>query len=222
MIRKDERGYVLSGLGFLLLIPVIILIPIALSMQEHSADVPITFTKSDTVYNTFNAVRRDITNRVDDFVLETTNDTYEWNQHTLFANNIIRLYNNTNRNIYHQAYVPTVDTFNVRPNYPLTGVSMNNTTGRIPLRNGIVLYYNLTGAGLTGSDIIYNYTFTTEINIIIEITKGNSGHNQVFDTRFNFPMSVNTTTNNSTLAGDRINQFFNNVRTILTPYCSGG
>lgn len=219
MIRKDERGYVLSGLGFLLLIPVIILIPIALSVQEHSTEVPNTFTKSDTLYNTFKAVQRDINNKVYDSGYEIINVTYKHNESALFGNNIIRLYNNTHKSIYHAAYGQTVDTFNIKPNYNASAPNMNNETGKIPLNNGIVLYYNLTGFGPIGSNIIYNYTFTTEIDISIELTKANSGHNQTFKTRYDFPMHVNATTNNSTLASDRINQFFNGVRTIITPYC---
>lgn len=216
MIGEDERGYLLSGMGLLLLIPVFILIPVALSVQEHSASIPSTFTKSDTLYNTFKAIQRDMTSKVYDYGLNATNITYSYNQSSLFANKIKTLYNYTNKDLYQSAYGQTVDTLDIKPANPNLVLNMNNVTGIMPLKNGIVLYYNLTGFGPVGSNIMYNYTFTTEINIIIELTKSNSGHNQTFDTRYEFPLYIDTSTNDNATASDRINQFFNGINSEIT------
>ena len=120
-----------------------------------------------------------------------------------------------------------VDTFNIRPNYDLSLPNMNNESGVIPLKNGIKLSYDLTGTGPDSSNsIIYNYTLTIEIDMVIELIKKDSGHVQSYDTRYDFPLYINTTTNDPELAKTRINQFLfentNSLKSILSSYCVGG
>ena len=63
----DEKGYVMSGVGFLLLIPVMIIIPVALSLEDQSSYLPETFVKSDTLFQTYKNVYADINSKVNEF-----------------------------------------------------------------------------------------------------------------------------------------------------------
>jgi hypothetical protein len=179
MIRKDQRGYVFSGLGLLLLIPVLILIPIALSVEQQSSNIPSTFVKSDTVFDTLKNIYIDLNDKLSDFATSVNNKNFT-NQNQL-STPIILLYNQTQQSTYQNAYGSTVDSIQITPT-SAKNLRINSTEGIIPLKNGIVINYAYQGTNLTTRTQDYDMNVT--INSTIQIQKGNVGTNKDYNLLF--------------------------------------
>lgn len=240
----DERGYVLSGLGMLLIIPVIIMIPVALSVMNASSDLPNTFVKSDTAFYANKNIQRDMSIKLANFAddIDNSNNTniYSWNNTpinneqnaNLLANNISSLYSTTNSSFYLANNSLGVDNLSVTAFY--TGQSMqnnNNISGVIPLKNGIMIAYNFTSVNNTTfgknnnqyTEFYYNYTFYPIINSTISTTKANDGQivNYV-DTNDSSTVEIDVGNDpTQTTINNHINSFFGNLKSLLLPYCQG-
>jgi hypothetical protein len=181
MFGKDEKGYVMSGLGFLLLIPVMIFIPLALSVEEQSTDIPNTYVKSDTVFQTLKNTLNDISDRTNDYKNKINKKTYD--NPATFASDIYSLYNDTKKDNYESSFVGTVDSYSVSPNLT-SSLSIGNETGVIPLKNGIEIKYFYINQTTINGKSVYEYNLNITANMIINIKKSNSGNNQNFYTAF--------------------------------------
>ena len=208
----DERGYVLSGVGMLLLIPLMIMIPIALSLQEESSQIPTTFVKSDVVFRTFDSIRNDIEEKTSRFADNLYNKTYRYDEASLFAGNLSNLNNNISENIYKDAYRYVVDSVEVkRNNYPMTP-SIGNESGYIPLSNGIQVNYTYENRTQNATGIIYyKYKITITANVTIDVIKSNTRHKEAYEYSFVTLIFINTNTTSNTTAEYRVREFFNNL-----------
>lgn len=222
MLGKDEKGYVLSGLGLLLLIPVMIIIPIVLSVESQSSNIPSTFVKSDTAFQTYKSIQNDLTNKVNSFTNVVFNSTYSYNNSSKLANSISLLYNSTQPSVYQTAYGQSVDTLSIYPVNTGNHLTTSNQSGVIPLRNGINIYYAYVNSSLQSNTntVVYNYTMNVTINTTVSITKANNGIYKSIN--FNYPFiffSVDSGTNNNATAQTRINSFFTSLNQAVQPYC---
>lgn len=220
----DEKGYVLSGVGMLLLIPLMIMIPIALSLQEEGSQLPTTFTKSDVVYRTFNSIQNDIQEKIINFTDSIYNETYTYNNASKFAADIIKLDDSIKEDIYKDAYSDVVDSVKLTPNnYPKT-LNMNNESGYIPLKNGIQITYNYINKTVdNGSHIIYyKYAIRVTANLTIDVVKSTARHNQTYEYSFDSQIIINTTTTDNITAENNVKSFFDNIRSRLSSYLGGG
>lgn len=207
----DEKGYVLSEVGMLLLIPLMIMIPIALSLQEEGSQIPTTFTKSDVVFRTFESIRNDIEQKAIRFSDNIYNKTYKYNESQLFAEDLKNLNNNISGDIYEDAYAGVVDSVKVEANnYPKTR-DLTNESGYIPLINGIQIIYNYENTTITNNTIYYKYRITITVNVTIDVIKANARHKETCEYSFGSLIFINTATNNNTTAEENIRTFFNNL-----------
>ncbi len=211
----DKNGYVLSGVGMLLLIPLMIMIPIALSLQQEGAQIPTTFTKSDVVFRTFDSIRNDIEQKAIRFSDNLYNKTYKYNESQLLAGNFTKLDNSISENIYKDAYAGVVDSVEVKANnYPHTP-SINNESGYIPLSNGIQVTYNYTSRTITNNTIYYRYSVTITVNVTIDVIKANARHKRTYEYSFGSLIIIDTVTNDNTTAENNIRTFFNELDSYL-------
>jgi len=209
----DEKGYVLSGVGMLLLIPLMIMIPIALSLQEEGSQIPGTFVKSDVVFRTFDSIRNDIEEKTSRFADNLYNKTYRYDEASLFAGNLSNLNNNISENIYKDAYRYVVDSVEVkRNNYPMTP-NIGNESGYIPLSNGIQVTYKYDGRTQDNQTniIYYRYRITITANVTIDVIKSNTRHKEAYEYSFVTLIFINTTATNNTTAETNVINFFNNL-----------
>lgn len=224
MIFDDEKGYVLSGIGMLLLIPLMIIIPIAISLQADSSQLPSTFVKSDTVHRTFKAIEKDIQEQTIIFTEAVYNNTYSnktYNNSAVLAGEISKLYNNTRESNYQQTYAGVVDTVRIQPNYQ-PGISLNNVSGDIRMNNGINLQYTFVNNTTMAGKIVYIYKLTAILNMTIHVSKVDMSQEK----RYEYPIRtvnfyVNSNTNNMDTARLNISAFFSQLETMLAPYCGG-
>ena len=217
----DEKGYVLSGVGMLLLIPLMIMIPIALSLQQEGSQLPTTFTKSDVVYRTFNSIQNDIQKKIINFTDSIYNKTYK--DASEFEADIKKLDDSIKEDIYKDAYSEVVDSVKLTPNnYPKT-LNMNNESGYIPLKNGIQITYNYINKTADNSGIIYyKYAIKVTANLTIDVVKSTARHNQTYEYPFDSQIIINTTTTDNTTAENNVKNFFDNLRSRLSSYLGGG
>lgn len=211
----DEKGYVLSGVGMLLLIPIMIMIPIALSLQEEGSNIPTTFVKSDVVFRTFDNIRNDIKEKTMRLSDNLYNTTYKYDQAQLFAGNLTKLDNSISENIYKNAYADVVDSVEVKPgNYPRT-FNMGNESGYIPLNNGVQVNYTYENMTTIKKDIIYKYRILITANVTIDVIKSNARHKEAYSISGSTIIFINTDTEDNATAASRINTFFNNLQSTL-------
>ncbi|MGF7117495.1 hypothetical protein [Methanobacterium oryzae] len=211
-MRKDEKGYVMSGIGFLLLIPVIILIPLALSVQDQSADIPTTFVKSDTVFQTLKSIQNDINDKANNLKNSISKKTF--NDPSDLAKCISVFYNGTTEDVYKDTYVGTVDSISISP-ASSNHLVMDSNSGIIPLKNGIEItysYVNKTTLGTIGNNnTVYVYNMNITANMNMDIKKLNVGNHQNFNVAYTpVIFYINNNTNTAT--------FFSNLQNILESY----
>ena len=70
----------MSGLGFLLLIPIMIIIPVFIAVETQSSELPTKMITSDTSYRTFQDVKTSIKNEVFAFGSNIDDVTFNANQ----------------------------------------------------------------------------------------------------------------------------------------------
>jgi len=225
MFSDDQRGYVLSGLGMLLIIPVILLIPLALSVQEEGSTSADIFTKSDTAYRAVSNIIDDVDKQIVDAIAKIDLTVYDYDKAVLLAGNITKVLNNTNVSNYQRAYNNTLDSLKITPHYTCSEPSFNNQSGTLYSSNGIIFQYgplyNGEGQyyGLVDGYYQYNYTANFTVNMTIFASKVGSSYNNTFERFTTFEFSVNTKTNSAATAATRINQFFADLKTFLINYC---
>ena len=217
----DEKGYVMSGVGFLLLIPVMIIIPVALSLEDQSSYLPETFVKSDTLFQTYKNVYADINSKVNEFTgdpkknngIGTYGVVYRYNDSNQLAGKINYLYSRTEEQYYKDAFNGTVDSMSIGHAFSDT-LTTSNTIGTIPLINGIKISYQYVNkTNDKQGNILYTYAMNVTVNMTINIKKDNSGLNQNFV--MVYPISnafqVNSTTTNNATAETNVAIFFNGL-----------
>lgn len=238
----DDKGYVLSGLGLLLIIPVMILIPIALSVTNQSADLPNTFVKSDSSFYANNNIQNDMSIKLSDFLdtVSDQNSPYQQTDSNLLAQQISTLYATTNTNYYLQNNNFGMDNINITPMYPpnqhleiryktdpnlppdlLSNPMLPNLPSNLPvygsflLSNGINITYQIINPSYKqGNDYFYVYAFSPTINASITTVKNDSGLNQTFvDANNTGNLTIELNNNNPS----NVNTFFNSLNTSLTP-----
>lgn len=231
----DEKGYVMSGLGFLLLIPVMIIIPIALSLEEQSGNLPETYVKTDTVFQCYKDIQADIISKINEFLgdpkknngVGTYGVVYPYDHPEQFAGNISYLYNRTQVGLYQGSFANTVDSLNIVPIFKGTdSLTITSTSGIIPLQNGIEIRYNYVNQTTVNNFILYQYSMDVAANMTMIITKNNTGVNQNFVSVYHVPNAfyVNSSTSDSAAAAARVDSFFttanndNNLRHLLQAY----
>lgn len=221
----DEKGYVLSGLGFLLLIPIMILIPIALSLEVQSNNLPENFVKSDTIFQTYKNIQADINSKVNQFISAPSNQnsyygiygvTYSYLDSNKLAGNISYLYNSTRLSDYQNSFVNTVDYLNIQPAFSDHQITGDNITGTIPLNNGIEMNYGFVNQSVDKKNyILYNYEMNVTINMTITIKKDTNGFNQNFV--LVYPVTnafyINSTTTDPVQAITNVKIFFTDLKT---------
>lgn len=220
MIRKDEKGYAMSGIGFLLLIPVIILIPFALSVQDQSTDLPTTFLKTDNDFRTYQNIQIDLNNKLNGFQNNVYGQFYNPCEAGKLAGNISALYFSTIASVYQKTYMSnngtapgTVDSITFTPGTPASSnhlaINNGNDYGRIPLKNGIEIDYGVVNwnqtinnrNGNSYNTTLYNMNIT--VNMTIDIVKSNTAtHKNFYAVYGPIPFYVNSTQNND------LKQFF--------------
>lgn len=225
----DEKGYVMSGLGFLLLIPVMILIPMAISLEVQSNIIPQTFVKTDTLFQTYKDIQADINSKVSQFTSDpkknngigTYGVVYNYQNSSQFANNISYLYQRTQVYDYQNAFaIPpnnTVDSLDIQPAFT-SSLNTGNLTGTIPLINGIKIDYKFNNQSVDkGNNILYSYSMTVTVNMTIKLSKNNNGLNQSFITVYPVQnaFQVNSSATNNATAINNVNIFFTNLNTNL-------
>lgn len=208
MFGKDEKGYVLSGFGLLLLIPVMIIIPTVLSVQDQSSTIPNAYVKSDTVFQTVKNIENDINDKTNNFTNSINKKVYT-NSSSL-STSINLLYSSTSESVYKNAFDGTDDLVSITPN-STASLIMGNETGFIPLKNGIQLSYNYTGQQNVTNELMYAYTMNVVINIKFNIVKSKVGNNKNFYATYT-PVTfyLSSSTNPTT--------FFDNLKTNLNGY----
>jgi len=213
----DEKGYVLSGVGMLLLIPLMIMIPIALSLQEESSQIPNTFVKSDVVFRTFDSIRNDMKEKAMRFADNLDNKTYKYDEASAFAGNLTNLDNSISGDIYKDAYKYVVDSVDVKPNNYSRTPSIGNESGYIPLSNGIQVYYTYEDRTQDNKTniIYYRYRVTITVNVTIDVIKSNTRHKEAYEYSFAARISINTTATDNATAESNVKTFFNNLNSII-------
>jgi hypothetical protein len=222
----DDKGYVLSGFGFLLLIPVMILIPIAISLEVQSSNLPNTFVKTDTIFQAYKDIQADLSSKVNQFTgdpkknngIGTFGAVYQANDTVnKFAGNITYLYSRTLPNQYSDTFANTLDSVTITPGFSDT-LSTGNNSGTIPLNNGIKIdYLFLNKSTDAGGYILYNYSMNVTINMNIDIKKGDGGLKQQY--LANYPVrnafQVNSTSKINSTAESNINTWFSSLNSAV-------
>lgn len=214
----DEKGYVLSGLGMLLIIPVMIMIPIALSVTNQSSDLPNTFVKSDSAFYANNNIQSDMSIKLSNFLINITNANYIWNNPNPLANNITLLFNTTNSAYYMQNNIFGIDELSINPTNPtqITQIYYDNSTyptlptsGIIVLENGISIQYIFSDNNTVNNEYFYDYTVFPVINSTITTTKSNAGHVQNY-------VDINSSTTITIDAGNIQSSVPSNIKDFFT------
>jgi len=220
MFRRDEKGYVMSGIGFLLLIPVMIIIPVALSVEAQSSTLPNNFVKTDVVFQAYQNINSNLNDKINAFINDPNvgvyNQVYDSSNAVGMANSIYALYTATSFTNYQNAYLTNgiypgvLDSLNFTPGDPaashhgLNNPGMDQNSGTIPLKNGIEINYVLVDQNAivfnktSKKNITYAlYNMNITVNMTLSLSKGNS-YNQkdIYNFYGPIPFYVNSTKTN--------------------------
>ena len=215
MLGKDQRGYVLSGMGLLLLIPVMIIIPIFLAVETQSADLPNKMVISDTSYRAFQDIKSDIRIQVFAFGDAVGKRTYQYTESGNVSSNITKLYSNTIASKYQTVFNNA--NINISSNFTPSKSVWNSTNGYASKDNGIkISYYNNTGLYPDfDNHLSMNYTISIQSDMIITVDIGNgiNGHSQPYAETYSYFFTVNSGSTDNVTANDNLNTFFKNIVT---------
>lgn len=220
MFGKDQRGYILSGLGMLLLIPVMIIIPIFIAVETQSSDIPTKMVTSDTTYRTFSDIKIDIKNQIFTFGNKINDQIFKFNDITTITHNIDLLYNSISE--YPNIFKPLE--IKITPNYqPSISGSWDVNGGNALLNDGLNITFQNTSApyiDTTNNRWFCNYTATIGTNMNITVTNGpTNGHSQIYAEAFSYNFKVDSDVSEIADRETAINhftEFFNDIRTFLS------
>lgn len=200
---KDEKGYVMSGIALLLLIPVMIMIPLVLSVQNQSSNIPESFVRSDVVGDSFNTIANDLNTNVQNFANNVHNKNFTSSNN--MTNLISNLYNLTSAEKYKNAYI-NLDLVTLSPRTaPRETLQMNNQSGVIPLKNGITIKYVYDQSNSTTQ--IHYYNLTVVVNTTLSVKKDDTGQqNTITDVYGTYIFSIPYNTNTNTFFSEIENQ----------------
>lgn len=195
---KDQKGYVMSGLGLLLLIPVMIVIPTFLAVETQSSDLPTKMVTSDTSFRTYQDIKTDMKNQIFTFGSAIDNRTFTANQSGQINSAIATLYASTTVSKYQTVFgssnTPIQISLTPRQTPGLT--TWNSTGGSANLNNGIVLIFFNTSAPYqngTNGDWLCNYTVKSGGDVTISVLNGpNNGHIQPYTEFFSYDFVVDS------------------------------
>lgn len=212
----------MSGLGFLLLIPVMIIIPIFLAVETQSSDIPNKMVSSDTTYRVYEDIRNDIRNNVFAFGSAVENKTYQSGESGNIAGSITKLYKTVDASNYQSAFGNTK--ISINPNYsPQSFSNWNSTGGTANLNNGVIISYNnITSPYLDPNTGKYfcNYVISVQTNmtIVVNMENGNNGHSQPYAETYIYRFRVNSNTNDNNTAIISLNDFFSSIGNSIKSY----
>lgn len=214
MFGKDQRGYVLSGLGLLLLIPVMIVIPIFLAVEAQSSNIPESMITSDTTYRTYQDIKTDVRNQVFAFGDKIQNGTYHSTESGNISSDIITLHSDTLETKYQSVFNNLNIT--ITPNYPKQSLSdWNYAGGTAYLNNGIIISCNNVTSPYLADNNLYscNYTMAVQsnMNISVDLVNRYNGHNQNYAETYNYYFTVDSGQSTPDSAITSLNSFFKNI-----------
>ena len=228
MFSKDQKGYVMSGLGFLLLIPVMMIIPTFLAVESQSSDLPTKMVASDTSFRTFQDIKTDIRNQIFTFGSKIDNQTFTYNQSGQINSAINILYASSTQPKYQSVYGSSDGPIQISLMPQTSGISAwDYTGGTVWLNNGLVLtFFNTSGVykDAANGNWFCNYTVKTGTNMTISITNGpNSGHIQPYTEFLSYDFVIDTQNSEATntTAINSLNSFFQSIKSAIpTSYYS--
>jgi hypothetical protein len=219
MLGKDQKGYVMSGFGLLLLIPVMIIIPVMLAVETQSGDLPNKFTQSDTVYRTFQDIKTDLRNQMFILGYKIDKKTFSISEEKNITDAIDAFYASTNNAKYQNTYDNNFVYVNVAgkqaPSIDLN--QWNENGGTASLNNGYILTFaRASPAYSINSNYHCNYTMKIQANTTITVTQGSAaetGHTQDYIETYVYYFVVKTNQNNEISANNTLSTFFHNIGT---------
>lgn len=236
MLIKDQKGYALSAIGILLMIPIILIIPVALNVQDQASTSADVFTQTDTVFRAVNNIATDIDNRLYEETNKFTDEgpTVEIREDRpkLISDYLKDVITITHTDTYLDSYAYILDSLEIEPAYNDTGINMNNTTGYARTKHGLIFEYDVIEDDqgnifyTEGNRIYYDYAVSVNINLNIEGKKDSainkqSGYKQNLDTTTGFTLKINTRARDGdeAEAAQKIDIFFTNLKNNLRTYC---
>lgn len=218
MLGKDQKGYVMSGFGLLLLIPVMIIIPVMLAVETQSGDLPNKFTQSDTVHRTFQDIKTDLRNQMFILGYKIDRKTFKVNEDGIITDAIHVFYTATQTSRYQSAYGENFVKVDVQKNFASQPLNTWDAWGGTAyLNNGYILIFaNTTDNYLQPKTNIYlrNYTMTIKADSKITVVQGpeaETGHSQDYKETYVYYFVVNSNTANNQTATDAFNGFFSRI-----------